>query len=82
MTQTSTVTKITRQYQCATCNTPLTGKGEGLKTFTCPKHPVRFVTVQRDTSGGLEQTKDRRREPTTVKRHTLVKVVHLKQVDN
>lgn len=72
--------KITREYHCAVCNEKLTGKGEpgGLKTFTCPKHPFRFVTVPRDTSGGSEQLRDRRKEPVTLKRHTLVRVVNFK----
>lgn len=69
-----------KQYVCAVCEERLTGKGEpgGLKTFTCPKHPFRFVTVQRDTSGGSEQLRDRRKEPVQIKRHTLVKVVKFK----
>jgi len=66
---------MTRQYVCAECSEPLKGTGEGLKTFKCPKHPFRFVTVMRDTSGGSEQLRDRRKEPVTLKRHTAVKVV-------
>lgn len=70
--------KIVREYHCAMCDEKLTGKGDGLKTFTCPKHPTRMVTTPRDTSGGSEQLRDRRKEPVTVQRHTLVKVVHFK----
>ena len=67
-----------REYHCAVCGEKLTDKGDGLKTFTCPKHPSRFVTVPRDTSGGSEQLRDRRKEPVQIKRHTLVKVVRFK----
>jgi hypothetical protein len=53
--------------------------GEGLKTGTCPKHPFRMVTVTRDTSGGSEQLRDKRKEPVMVKRHTQVKVVKIRE---
>ena len=69
---------MTRQYVCSICDEPLKGTGEGLKTFRCPKHPYRLVTVQRDTSGGSEQLRDRRKEPVQVKRHTAAKVKHFK----
>ena len=68
---------MAKQYVCATCGQALKGRGDGLKTFICPKHPFRFVTVQRDTSGGSEQLRDRRKEPVSVKRHTEVKVVRV-----
>jgi hypothetical protein len=68
---------MANQYVCATCNEPVQSAGEGLKTFTCRKHPFRFVTVNRDTSGGSEQLRDRRREPVQVRRHTQVKVRHV-----
>jgi hypothetical protein len=67
---------MSNQYVCAICNDPVQATGEGLKTFTCRKHPFRYVTVNRDTSGGSEQLRDRRKEPVTVKRHTLVRVRH------
>jgi hypothetical protein len=69
-----------RQYVCAICNETLQGKGEpsGLKTFTCKKHPFRFVTVERDTSGGQENSSTQRKTPVQVKRHTLVKVLRTK----
>ena len=69
---------MTRKYVCDVCQAELTGKGEGLKTFQCPKHPYRTVTVSRDTSGGSEQLRDRRREPVAVQRHTKVRVVRQK----
>ena len=67
-----------RQYVCDECQEVLRATGEGLKTFKCPKHPVRYVTVARDTSGGSEQLRDRRREPIVVQRHTKVRVVRQK----
>lgn len=69
---------MARLYVCAVCNETLKGAGEGLKTFTCRKHPFRFVTTQRDLSGGQENGRDQRKSPVTVKRHTLVKVVNVK----
>ena len=65
-------------YVCDTCNEPLKAAGEGLKTFKCSKHPFRTITVQKDTSGGSEQLRDRREEPVTVQRHTKVRVVRQK----
>lgn len=62
-------------YVCAICNEPVKMTGEGLKTAKCAKHPFRFVTVQRDTSGGQENGRDQRKSPVTVKRHTQVKVI-------
>jgi len=53
--------------------------GEGLKTGVCKKHPFRMVTVIKDTSGGSEQLRDRRKEPVMVKRHTQLKVVRIRQ---
>jgi hypothetical protein len=67
-----------RIYTCAECQEPLKGTGEGLKTFKCQKHPFRFVTVLRDTSGGSEQLRDRRKEPVAQKRHTKVRTIHTK----
>ena len=69
-----------RSYVCATCGEAVkrTGQPGNLGTFKCPKHPFRFVTVSRDTSGGSEQLRDCRKEPVSVKRHTLVKVVRTK----
>ena len=69
---------MSNSYVCAICNETLQGKGEGLKTFKCVKHPFRNVTVSRDTSGGSEQLRDRRKEPITVQRHTAVKVLRSK----
>ncbi len=71
--------KISRQYVCAVCQEPVKMTGEGLKTGTCPKHPVRMATVVKDTSGGSEQLRDRRKEPVMVKRHTQVKVVRMRE---
>lgn len=73
--------EVTRKYVCAVCDAELVGKGEGLKTFTCSKHPTRMVTTPRDTSGGSEQLRDRRKEPVTVQRNTQVKVKFFQEVN-
>jgi hypothetical protein len=68
-----------KQYVCFVCEQPVKMAGDGLKTATCPKHPSRMVTVTRDTSGGSEQLRDKRKEPVMVKRHTQVKVVKIRE---
>ena len=70
---------MSNQYVCAVCNEPVRMTGEGLKTAECAKHPFRYVTVLRDTSGGQENGRDSRKTPVTVKRHTEVKVLHTKR---
>ena len=72
---------MAKQYVCATCGEVLQAKGEehGLKTWTCRKHPVRMVTIERDFSGGKEADRGQRKTPVTVKRHTQVRVVKTKE---
>jgi hypothetical protein len=72
---------MSRQYVCAICNEPVRMTGGGLKTAKCAKHPFRYVTVSRDTSGGQENGRDSRKAPVTVKRHTQVKVVRTRGND-
>jgi hypothetical protein len=66
-------------YCCDACGAQLQGRGDGLKTFTCPKHRARFVTVSRDLSGGKEDRKDARHVGVTRSRHTLVSVRKIKK---
>lgn len=65
-------------YCCDACGAQLQGLGDGLKTFTCPKHRVRFVTAIRDLSGGKEDRKDARHVGVTRIRHTKVSVRKIK----
>lgn len=68
-----------KQYVCFVCEQPVKMTGDGLKTATCPKHPFRMATVIRDTSGGSEQLRDKRKESVMVKRHTQIKVVRMRE---
>ena len=61
-------------YVCSECDAPVTKSGEGLGTFKCKSHPVRFVTVSRDTSGGKEADQGHRKDPVSVQRHTRVRI--------
>ena len=61
-----------RKYMCGSCDRPLEARGTGLKTWTCPQHPRRFISVPRDLSGGKEADKMSRNSTVTVSRHTRV----------
>lgn len=63
-----------RTYHCAGCGDRLTNAGNGLKTFRCPKHPLRMVSVLRDTSGGKEDDREARTNVVVVRRATKVLV--------
>lgn len=65
-----------RQYVCDECNRPVIFSGTGLKTTHCPAHPTRFVSVPRDTSGGKEAERNRRKDSVVVSRPTKVRVVY------
>jgi len=69
---------MAKQYVCAECDEPVQMKGDGLKTATCRKHPVRMVTVERDFSAGKEGSNSGgRKTPVLVKRHTRVRIVRM-----
>lgn len=63
-----------RTYVCAECGEAARREGTGLGTWTCPKHPRRFVAVTRDFSAGKEADRNSREVAVTVTRHTKVKV--------
>ena len=63
-----------RIYVCAECGGSVVQSGTGLGTWTCPKHPKRFLSVTRRVDSGKEAERSSMWSSVPVVRHTRVRV--------